>query len=56
MAKLVLLSVIVVANVVPIMAASQSHGRGALRKALAMTAVFNLLYALAILYLVPRLH
>lgn len=56
MAKLLLLSVIIGTISVPILSAGLTDARRGLFRALAVVAVFNLLYLLGILFVYPHLN
>jgi hypothetical protein len=56
MAKLLLLSVIVGVIAIPILSAGDANPRRGLRKTVAIVAVFNLLYLLAIRFIYPHLN
>ena len=54
-AKLLLVSVVIAMIAVPILAARDASPMRALRKTLLLIFVFNLLYALAVRFVYPRL-
>jgi hypothetical protein len=55
MAKLLLLSVVIMMIAVPVLTARDRNARRGLRKAVLWTIVFNLLYLLAVRFVYPRL-
>jgi hypothetical protein len=54
-AKLLLLSVVIGAIVVPVLSARDANPARGLRKAIVLTLVFNLMYLFAIRFIYPRL-
>lgn len=56
MAKLLLLSVVVMMISIPVLTARDRNARRGLKRALLLTAVFNVLYLLAIRFIYPHLN
>jgi uncharacterized membrane protein YwaF len=55
MAKLILLSVVIMMVAIPVVAARDKNAKRGLQKAVLFAVVFNIIYVLALRYLYPHL-